>query len=330
MRRVGSIVLQFCLLLWSSWSLAQSPAGEHRIPAGSAESCNSATTSAHRLSCAPAQTRTVFYAWCMTGGIAALGKRPTAYMSGIFLIDTAPYISANVPQPAPGTSPFPWMNQFQQYIAQTYPHTGTVSYTCNNSNSEADAQARRDPVLHTPGAFPIVDTGWKYAPNPPIAPPVAVSAAAATIAPPAAAAVAPPAQAPVSPPAAAAAPASATPAHASPQSVATAPSAAPAAPQSKPATPKPQPEKPEKEPQYVACWAEVPSHHTAYFSATFELHAIAAQRTEFHKMVMMTYGPVGQFNCAARPSPAEAEQQLERWKATVRAKDAIVDTGWKP
>jgi len=328
MRRVGSIVLPLCLFLYSSCSLAQGHTAEHRIPAGSAESCNSATTSTHTLSCTPARARAVFYAWCMTGGIAAPGKRPTAYMSGIFLIDTAPYMGANVPQPAPGTSLFPWMNQFQQYVAQTYPHTGTVSYSCDNSNTEADAQARRDPVLHTPGAFPIVDTGWKYAPNPPIAPPAAVSAAA-TIAPPAATAVAPPAQASVSPPAAA--PASAAPARAaSPQTPAASPSAAPAASQPRPAMPKPPPEKPEKEPQYVGCWAEVPSRHTAYFSATFELHAIAAQRTEFRKMVMMAYGPVGQFNCAAKPSPAEAEQQLEQWKATARAKDTIVDTGWKP
>jgi hypothetical protein len=53
-------------------------------------------------------------------------------------------------------------------------------------------------------------------------------------------------------------------------------------------------------------------------------------RNEFHKMIMMTYGPVGQFNCLARPSPSEADQQLQQWRETARARDTIVETGWKP
>jgi len=341
MRRIASLVLPaVSLLLWSSWALAQSGTQQHRITPAPAEPCSSAAASRHPVSgCTPAPARTVYYTWCMTGGLSAPGARTSAYVSDVFLIDMAPYIGADVPQPAPGTTPFPWVNQFQQYVTQTYPHTGRVAVTCDNSNSEADAQARREPALR--GAFPVVETGWKYAPSPPIAPPTVSAEAAiahpatAAVAPSTPAVVAPPAAAAASPPAAAAggatAGATAPGRAAAPPQAATAPStpAPSATPQPRPKPSKP-PEQPEKKPQYVACWAEVPSQHTAYFSATFEAQAMAAQRTEFRKMLMTTYGFVGQFNCTAKPSAAEAEQQLQQWRETARTKDTIVETGWKP
>jgi hypothetical protein len=49
----------------------------------------------------------------------------------------------------------------------------------------------------------------------------------------------------------------------------------------------------------------------------------------YRKFLMMNYGGVGQFNCKALPSLAEAQQQAQTWKAAVRAGDMIVDTGWK-
>jgi hypothetical protein len=281
-------------------------------------------------------------------GIATPGGPTTYYMSGIFLIDQSRYV--NLPPPPPGTSPLPFINEFQQYVLQTYPRAqtspraGKPAVSCNRARTETEAKATFQAMLPSGPAsrIEVVQTGWKYAPNPPITPPTAVAsapAAAAAAGPATAAVAAPAAAAPASTTAAsptataAVAPTSAAPAPLrapAPQAAATAPSSPTPTPQPRPATPKPPPEKPEKKPQYVACWAEVPSHHTAYFSATFEAQVMKDVRTEFHKMVMMTYGPVGQFNCAAKPSPAEAEQQLEQWKATARARDTLVETGWRP
>ena len=310
MRHVGSLLLPAgCLLLWSSCALAQGAASPRATP--SSNSCSHTL----RPGCESEQVSPVEYAVCMTG-IATPGGPTTYYMSGIFLTDDSRY--ANLPPPPPGTSPLPFINEFQQYVLRTYPRAqtspraGKPAVSCNRARTETEAKATFQAMLPSgpSNRIEVVQTGWKYAPNPPITPPTAVASAPAAAAPPSAAPAPPRAPAP--------------------QAAATAPSSPTPTPQPRPATPKPPPEKPEKKPQYVACWAEVPSHHTAYFSATFETQVMKDVRTEFHKMVMMTYGPVGQFNCAAKPSPAEAEQRLEQWKATARAKDTLVDTGWKP
>ena len=48
-------------------------------------------------------------------------------------------------------------------------------------------------------------------------------------------------------------------------------------------------------------------------------------------MVAATYGPVsGQFACIRKPSVDEVDEQVQRWKDSVKVKDKVVDTGWKP
>ena len=316
MRRVASVTLQAVgILLSSSWAFAQgtpsgtspgNPCPQHTLRPG----CESATPYS-----------TVSYTFCETSGIPAPGKPTIYYASEIFLIDMAPY--TNAPQPPPGTSPFPWMNEFTQYVSQTYAHGGKVTLTCTNSNTEAEAQANLDTVMRsgTPGRLEVEQTGWKYAPSPPIKPPVSATAAATA---PAATPAASPVTAAAAPPATAAAPPSATAA----QPLTSANSAAPQPP---PATSEsPPPAKPAKRSIYGACWAEVKARQSAYFSAVFEAPGIAGPREEFRRMVLTSYGTISRFSCEQKPSSAEAEQELQQWKDAARAKDTIVDTGWRP
>lgn len=82
--------------------------------------------------------------------------------------------------------------------------------------------------------------------------------------------------------------------------------------------------------KYAVCWAEVPAHHTAYFSAPFTVTAdFEAARTEYRKFLAEKYGQVGQFNCKVLSSRAEAQQQTQTWMNAARTKDTIVETGWK-
>jgi len=306
MRRVGLFAsCAVVAFVFSQGALAQlgggSSSNEHRIVPGAPPR-------------APAQT--VFYAWCQTGGVPAPGGRGSSYISGIFLVDTA--VLAHLP---PGTKFPPWMSQFQQYVAEHYPHAAgaEIGVSCDNSTTESAAQARRDGNVRQQGAFPLVDTGWKFAPDPPIAPPSAVPAAAAATPPAAATAAAatPPATRAVAPSAAP----TASPGAASPQAGAAPPNPTAATPQAQPATPKA---------KYVACWAEVKSRQSAYFSTVFEAPGVAEPREAFRTMVMTSYGGISRFACEQKGSSAEAEQQLQQWKDAARARDTIVETGWKP
>jgi hypothetical protein len=82
--------------------------------------------------------------------------------------------------------------------------------------------------------------------------------------------------------------------------------------------------------KYAVCWAEVPAHRTAYFSAPFTVAAnFEAARTEYRKFLAEKYGQVGQFNCRVLSSLAEAQQQTQTWMNAARVKDTIVETGWK-
>jgi hypothetical protein len=81
---------------------------------------------------------------------------------------------------------------------------------------------------------------------------------------------------------------------------------------------------------YVACWAEVPSHNTAYFSATFEVPTVYGARNEFRKLVTTQYGPVGKLQCAGKFNQTVVNEQVEKWKDSARSKNAIVDTDWQP
>jgi hypothetical protein len=81
---------------------------------------------------------------------------------------------------------------------------------------------------------------------------------------------------------------------------------------------------------YVACWAEVPSHNTAYFSATFLSPTVNSVRKEFRQLVMTQYGPVGKLQCAGKFSEAVVNEQVAKWKDSARSKNAVIDTDWQP
>jgi hypothetical protein len=81
---------------------------------------------------------------------------------------------------------------------------------------------------------------------------------------------------------------------------------------------------------YVACWAEVPSHNTAYFSATFAAPTVNSARKEFRELVTTQYGAVGKLQCAGKFNEAVVNEQVEKWKDSARSKNAIVDTDWQP
>jgi hypothetical protein len=84
---------------------------------------------------------------------------------------------------------------------------------------------------------------------------------------------------------------------------------------------------PANRPMYVACWAEVPSHNTAYFSATFAAPAVNSVRKEFREFVTTQYGPVSKLQCAGKFSETVVNELVERWKDSARTtKNAIVDT----
>jgi hypothetical protein len=78
---------------------------------------------------------------------------------------------------------------------------------------------------------------------------------------------------------------------------------------------------------YVACWAEVPSNNTAYFSAKFAGPAVSPVRKQFRTFVTTHYGPVSKLQCAGKFSEAVLNEQVEKWKDSARTeKNAIVDT----
>ena len=84
-------------------------------------------------------------------------------------------------------------------------------------------------------------------------------------------------------------------------------------------------------PLYIACWAEDSSNGTAYFSATFESHAVWKSRKEFRNLVAKRYGPVSQAHCAGNASSAKLDEMVQQWKTDARATTtAVVDTGWEP
>jgi len=82
---------------------------------------------------------------------------------------------------------------------------------------------------------------------------------------------------------------------------------------------------------YVACRAEVPSHNTAYFSATFPSPTVNSARKEFRKVVTTQYGRVGKLQCASKFNETVVNEQVAKWKDSARStKNAIVDTDWQP
>jgi len=81
---------------------------------------------------------------------------------------------------------------------------------------------------------------------------------------------------------------------------------------------------------YVACWAEVPSHNTAYFTAPFPSPTVYAARKEFRQLVTTQYGAVGKLQCAGKFNQTVVNEQVAKWKDSARSKNAIVDTDWQP
>src|SRR5262245_7403861 len=80
-------------------------------------------------------------------------------------------------------------------------------------------------------------------------------------------------------------------------------------------------------PSYVACWAEVPSHNTAYFSATFEVPGVNDFRKQFRTFGTTHYGRVDKLQCTDSLVRSAVTEQVEKWKDSARTKkNAIVDT----
>src|SRR6185295_18205180 len=63
---------------------------------------------------------------------------------------------------------------------------------------------------------------------------------------------------------------------------------------------------------YVACWAEVPSQNTAYFSATFAMPPHNTLKEQFRTFVTTQYGPVNKLRCTAALSSAAVTKQVEK------------------
>jgi hypothetical protein len=77
---------------------------------------------------------------------------------------------------------------------------------------------------------------------------------------------------------------------------------------------------------YVACWAEVSSQNTAYFSATFAGPAVNPVRKQFRTFVTTHYGPVSKVQCTGKFNQAVVNEQVEKWKESARTeKNAIID-----
>jgi hypothetical protein len=77
---------------------------------------------------------------------------------------------------------------------------------------------------------------------------------------------------------------------------------------------------------YVACWAEVPSNNTAYFSPTFAASSVNVVRKEFRKVVTTQYGPVSKLQCTGKFSGTMVNERVEKWKDSARtANNAIID-----
>ena len=82
---------------------------------------------------------------------------------------------------------------------------------------------------------------------------------------------------------------------------------------------------------YVACWAEVPSKGTAYFSPTLLAPAVSSARKEFRKRVTAQYGEISQLRCAGKLSEAMVKNIVQQWRDQARStNNAIVDTDWQP
>ena len=77
---------------------------------------------------------------------------------------------------------------------------------------------------------------------------------------------------------------------------------------------------------YVACWAEVASNNTAYFSPTFAAPSVNDVRKEFRKVVTTQYGPVSKLQCTGKFSGTMVSEQVKKWKDSARTtNNAIID-----
>ena len=79
-------------------------------------------------------------------------------------------------------------------------------------------------------------------------------------------------------------------------------------------------------PMYAACWAEVPSQNSAYFSATFAASSVNALRKQFRTFVTTQFGPVSKLQCTGKFSGTVVNEQVEKWKDSARTtNNAIID-----
>jgi hypothetical protein len=245
----------------------------------------------------------------------------TSYFSGIFVIDPsidgdARTWNAESQKIAAtghgGPPPAPWVEQFDQFLTQTYSRTRKGAGSCNSFATLAEAQKRLDEVIQSEQNFKykVVETNWKYNTAHPIAPPATVSqpVAAAPIAPPR-----PPTATPPVAPAASPAPVAPRPNVSGPHVA-----AAPIAP-------------PLQATSYAVCWSESPVRKTAYFGVPFPAVKVDNQAwaKEYRDFLTTKYGRVGLISCRTLKSLPEAQQQVQTWMDTARARDTLVETGWK-
>jgi hypothetical protein len=115
----------------------------------------------------------------------------TAYFSGVFVIDYSIDGDARAWRAAgererrdrnsPSPGPAPWVQQFDQFVAQTYPRTAKGAGACNSYGTLAETQKRLDESIQYEqdnkynNKFKVVKTGWKYTPNPNATPPAPAS-----------------------------------------------------------------------------------------------------------------------------------------------------------
>ena len=105
----------------------------------------------------------------------------TAYFSGVFVVDYSIDGDARAwaaagererrDRNSPSPGPAPWVQQFDQFVAQTYPRTAKGAGACNSYGTLAETQKRLDNDIQSEqnnhtynNKYKVAETGWKYPP----------------------------------------------------------------------------------------------------------------------------------------------------------------------
>ena len=202
---------------------------------------------------------------------------------------------------------------FARFIENKFLAKGMSSFpNCWSGSSASDAQRGLKGRADC-SRWECVETGWTYDTS---------GATGSAISP--TPSVAPVASAPVKPP---------TPPNAAAQPDNDAVAPAPAAPRRNvPVAPvAAAPIAPEPQTNYAVCWSESPARKTAYFGVPFLVSKVDNQAwaKQYRDFLTMKYGQVGLTSCRTLKSLPEAQQQTQTWMDRARARDTVVDTGWK-